>query len=480
MQYEKRMTQSNRYLRLLSDTGVFVIGNFLAKLIQYFLLPLYTSAMTTEAYGTAELLNNLSEMLFPIVTLALYEAVFRFAVDQNQDLDALLYESTSLLCKIFLGIFSFVLVFQRFVGYTYTYELLFVLVSYSFRMLFANYARGGGYTKCFSLSGVVNALALAIFSWIFLVCVHYGARGYLLALGCAHISSLVVLFVGAGIPRRLLLHKRNRRLLVAMLYFSAPLILNNIAWWVTSMSGRYVILLTYGAGLAGLYAAANKLPAVISVVSQVFQQAWQLNSAREYQSRNHEVFFENVWRIYSTAIFLFGAIAISSTPILAHMTLRNEFFEARHYIPPMMLAVIISCLSAYFGSLLIAYKMTKVAMKGMLLGATINMLLAIILIDPLGIWGVLTASVVCYLTILIHRAVSVQRKFPVNLHLRQTISLFLLLLIETVLMCFDISLCQWISWGICLLMFGLCFIALRDIRNTLIGKAKQYFSQKTD
>ena len=75
--------QSNKYLRLLSDVGVFAVGNLLAKLIQYFLLPLYTSAMTTETYGTAELLNNLSEMLFPIVTLAIYEAVFRFAVDPD-------------------------------------------------------------------------------------------------------------------------------------------------------------------------------------------------------------------------------------------------------------------------------------------------------------------------------------------------------------------------------------------------------------
>ena len=39
------------------------------------MLPFYTSVMTAEVYGTAELLNNLSDMLFPIVTLSIYEAV---------------------------------------------------------------------------------------------------------------------------------------------------------------------------------------------------------------------------------------------------------------------------------------------------------------------------------------------------------------------------------------------------------------------
>jgi O-antigen/teichoic acid export membrane protein len=457
MQSGRETQQSNKYLRLLSDVGVFAVGNLLAKLIQYFLLPLYTSAMTTETYGTAELLNNLSEMLFPIVTLAIYEAAFRFAVDRDSDLDALLYESTGLLVKMFLGLFAAVLVFQRIIGYEYTYELMFVLAAYSFRMLFANYARGGGYVKTFSLNGVVNAFALAVFSWLFLIQLDYGVRGYLMALGCAHIASVVVLLIGAGIPKRLALRKRDKALLTRMLRYSVPLIFNNIAWSVTSLSGRYVVLFACGAGIAGLYTAANKLPAAITVVSSVFQQAWQLNSAREFGSREQSAFYENVWRLYSAAILMFGAAVIAFTPVLAAMTLKKDFFEAWRYIPPMMLSAIIHSLSTYFGSILLACKQTKTAMNGMLLGAAINLCLAIALIGPLGIWGVLTASVICYLAILLHRIVCVRREVTMNLHLKQVIPLFLLLLAEAVLMCFDLSLCRWLSWGICALMLAACF-----------------------
>lgn len=478
MQNEKETHNNNKYLRLLSDTGVFAIGNFLAKLIQYCLLPLYTSAMTTETYGTAELLNNLTEMLFPVVTLAIYEAVFRFAVEKGQNLDALLYESTSLLCKIFLGLFVATLAFQRFIGYAYTYEFVFVLTFYSFRMLFAYYVRGIGYTKIFSLSGATNALALALFSWLFLIRFDYGIRGYLIALGCAHAASLAVLLIGAKIPKHLLSRKKDRKLLIQMLKFSSPLILNNIAWWVTSMSGRYVIFFSCGAGLAGLYAAANKLPAVISVVSQVFQQAWQLNSAREYKSRDRTAFYENVWRFYFAVVILLGATAIAMTPILAQMTLKKDFWEARMYIPLMMLAVIIHSLSTFFGSLLIASKMTKVAMRGMLLGAIVNLLLAISLIVPLGIWGVLAASVACYLTILFHRIVNAQKEFQMNLHLMQVIPLFICLLIETALMCFDSPFCRWVSWGICATMFGMCFAAYRDIIATLLKNVRRYLSRR--
>lgn len=472
--------QKNKYIRLLSDVGIFAVGNFLAKLIQYCLLPLYTSAMTTETYGTAELLNNLSEMLFPIVTLAIYEAVFRFAVERDSDLDALLYESTGLLVKVFLGLFGAAFVFQKIIGYAYTYELLFVLASYSFRMLFANYARGGGYVKAFSLSGVVNAFALAVFSWLFLICLDYGVRGYLMALGGAHIASIAVLLVGAGIPKRLLLWKRDKALLTQMLRFSAPLILNAISWWVTSMSGRYVILFACGAGIAGLYTAANKLPAVISVVTRVFYQAWQLNSAREYRSQEQTIFYENVWRLYSAAILVFGAAVVAFTPALAAMTLKKDFFEAWNYIPLMMLATITHSLSIYFESILIAYKMTNATMRGMLLGAVINLCLAIALVGPLGIWGVLAASVICYLAILVHRVVCVQREVTMDLHLKHVIPLLLLLLTEAVLMCFDVPLCRWLAWGICVVMLAACFVIFRDDVVVARRRLRQHHAGKGD
>ncbi len=471
---KKEWLQNNKYLRLLSDIGVFAIGNLLVKLIQYCLLPLYTSAMTTETYGTAELLNNLSEMLFPVVTLAVYEGVFRFAVDPDSDLDAILYESTGLVCKIFLGIFAVTPIFQRFIGYSYTYDLLFVLSAYSLRMLFAYYVRGSGYVKLFSFSGVVNAFSLAIFSWLFLVCFNFGVRGYLTALSCAHTASAVVLLIGAKIPKRLMLRKRNKALLVKMLQFSIPLIFNNVAWWITSMSGRYVVLFACGAGVAGLYTAANKLPAVISVISGIFQQAWQLNSAREYESGDQNAFYENVWKLYSVAIFLFGAAAIAITPVLAKITLKNEFFEARHYIPLMMLSVIILSLSAYFGSILIACKLTKAAMRGMALGAVINLVTAVALVGLLGVWGVLIASVFCYTAILIHRTVNVQRRLSMELHLKRLIFPFLLIIAETVLMCVGTHLTMGISWGMCAGIFGICIILHRNMITVLRKKAKQF------
>ena len=44
---------SNKYRTLLSDIMIFIIGTVLAKAIQFILMPLYTTYMSTEAYGIA-------------------------------------------------------------------------------------------------------------------------------------------------------------------------------------------------------------------------------------------------------------------------------------------------------------------------------------------------------------------------------------------------------------------------------------------
>lgn len=427
----------NKYLQLVFNTGIFAIGNFLVKLIQFFLLPLYTSIMSSEEYGTAELLNNFSEIMFPVITLAIYESVFRFSIDNEENRDTVLYEGTLLITKRFILLFLFIIVIQFFIHYPYTYYILFVLFSYSLRMFFANFARGSGYAKCFSLSGIADALSLSFFSWLYLVHFKLGVKGYLAALGCAHIVSIITLLSGAQIIRRIMKRKSDKELLKNMLHYSLPLIANNIAFLVTSMTGRYFVFFMYGSGIAGLYTAANKLPAVISMMSQIFQQSWQLSSVQEYQSEDYTDFLENVLKVYSIGMFVFGAAAICAIPVLAKITLKKEFYGARIYISPMMLAVLIQCMSIYFGAILIALKKTKDIMYGMILGGIVNIVISGLLIKKIGIWSVLIAGILCYLSILIHRIWIVNKYIKFSKHFEVSIPLFSILCVQTVIMCFD-------------------------------------------
>ena len=63
---------------LVKNTGIIAIGNISTKIINFLLLPLYTSLISTEDYGTIDLLSTYTTLILAVVSLQLYQAVFRF------------------------------------------------------------------------------------------------------------------------------------------------------------------------------------------------------------------------------------------------------------------------------------------------------------------------------------------------------------------------------------------------------------------
>ena len=103
----------NREKQLVKNTVIITIGKICTQMISFFLLPLYTSILTTEEYGVVDLLNTLVSLFIPIVTFQIEQAVFRYLIDARND-----EEKTSkvisttvftviLQCILYLGIFMF-------------------------------------------------------------------------------------------------------------------------------------------------------------------------------------------------------------------------------------------------------------------------------------------------------------------------------------------------------------------------------------
>ena len=222
------------------------------------------------------------------------------------------------------------------------------------------------------------------------------------------------------------------------------------------MFGRYVILSVEGATAAGLYTAAIKLPAIIAVIAQVFQQSWQLSASREVEDKNYNKFYENILKIYSAGVFVVGSIGICITPILVKIMLKGTFLEAGKYVPMMMLACVVQCMTIYYGAILIAFKQTKDVMKGMVLGACNNIIISLVLIHIVGIWGVVIASVVCYLTILLQRVLIVNKIVYLGKNYINNIFVEAILVLQAILMSLQNVVCV----GISVVLFFLILIIL--------------------
>ncbi len=71
----------NKYHNLAKNTGLFFISNFGSKIVTFLLVRFYTELLTTEEYGTLDIINTTVNLAIPIITLCVTEAVLRFSID---------------------------------------------------------------------------------------------------------------------------------------------------------------------------------------------------------------------------------------------------------------------------------------------------------------------------------------------------------------------------------------------------------------
>ena len=75
---------NNKYKTLVSNTMLISLGTFGSKLLVFFMVRFYTSCLTPADYGTADLITQTANLLFPLISLGITDGVFRFAVDHTE------------------------------------------------------------------------------------------------------------------------------------------------------------------------------------------------------------------------------------------------------------------------------------------------------------------------------------------------------------------------------------------------------------
>ncbi|WP_314177063.1 lipopolysaccharide biosynthesis protein [Actinomyces oris] len=433
------MAASNkgRVAFLLGNTLVFALGGLAVKAVSLVLMPLYTTALTAGEYGTAELLNSAIEIVLPLLSLGVVEALYRFSIDDDVPKDELFAGSlvvlgggvvcTGVACALGSALWN--------MEHAAAFFVLFCSVCV-FKAT-TQLARGLGHVRRFVLYGLINALAMVVSTYLLLVRAHLGVEGYLWSFTIGYLVGGLVAFLGSAEYRLLAPFRVDRVLLRRMLVYSLPLVPNLLSWWLVSVSGRYVVLWGSGVVAAGLFTAASKMPALVNIVASVFQQAWQYSTAREIDSPDRGAFFGSVLRGYSLATLSAAGLVIALNRPISRVMLQAEFAEGWRYVPLLMLVASFGVISIFFESFYQALKNSGVLMASTALGAGVNVVLGVALVPFMGPWGAGLAGAVAYMLVLVVRARDLRRRInlPID-RLRLGYQLALLISI-TACMSFD-------------------------------------------
>lgn len=405
---------SNKYIKLLTDTITFGIGNVLVKVIQFLLMPLYTGIMTTQEYGIAEITQNFVELVIPIATVNISTAVFRFSVDKNCDYKQLISQSLYVLILGNLITFVFVYFFQVRIG-LYHYKIFTLLLLFeSLRLCLSSFVRGIGHVRRFAFGGVVSVLSLCVFNILLLVKTNLGVDGYLYSILASQIITCVYYLLSSKINSYIIFTFVDYTYIAKLMQFSAPLVLNSVSWWLINISGRYFLLWFQGSVAAGIYIAASKLPSLINIVTSIFQQAWQYATARHARSSDGNVFFINVFNVYAFAVFATSSLFIFLSPYVGKLLLKKDFIPGITLLPLLMYVAILNSFSAFLGTFYNAYKKNAMIFLSTLLGTVVTIVAGYFSVKHYASVGIILSNIMGYLVIVLIRIYDVKKRFSIR------------------------------------------------------------------
>lgn len=420
---------------LLKNTAIVSIGKICTQLITFFLLSVYTAVLTREEYGVVDLLNTLTGLFLPIITLQIEQGVFRYLIDCRDDEEKKTIVITTVMRFSLIQAFLYIMIFicaSFFIKNQYKYFLMANLIICIFSSILLQICRGLGDNKKYAIGSFISGVSTVILNLIFIVVFHWGAYGMIGATIIANFMCFLYIFISKKIFEFINLKKYSKNVLKEILKYSLPLIPNMISWWIVNVSDRTIITLMLDIGQNGIYSVANKFTHVFTSLYSVFNLTWTESASLNVNSENKNDFFS---RILDVTIRFFGAFSmgiIAFMPFVFPILINEKFKEAYNQIPILMIASIFNVLVSFIGTIYVAKKITKEIAKTSIFAAIINITINLLLIKYIGLYAASISTLVAYLSMFIYRYIDSRKYVKLTVNKKLISSMIILIIVSII------------------------------------------------
>ena len=458
----------NRYKQLFSFTLILGIGTVISKMMTYVVLtPLYTHYLSTEEFGIVELVVQTANMLMPLVSLGINQAVLRFGMDGETDRGSVL---TAGLAVNILGFLVFLLFYPlihmipAFGEYALlVYIFVFCAITH---YLFAYCIKSMHRAKLFTICVIIGTAITVILDILFLAVWDMGIVGYVLAIALSDLICSIILIISGKLYKLIRLDKLKKSVTGAMLRYSIPLIPNSALWWITDYSDRYMVTLYVSESANGLYSLAYRLPNMLIMVCGIFMDAWQMSVLSEKSRLERQKFFTNVFAMYQSIIFVGASALIVGAKLVTRIMASDAFYDSWQYIPTLVMATAMSCFVTFLGTIYVVEKKSKSSLVTTIVGTIANIGANFLLIPRMGAHGAALATAGSYGLVVLLRAFHTRKFIPIGWSLPRFSLNMALVVAQCFIMIFEVPYWQYIASALFAVVLAVNF-------RLLLGSLKQ-------
>lgn len=413
-------------IELIKNTIIILLGKVCTQFLSFFLLPLYTSILSSEEYGIFDLITTYVTLIVPIITLQLEMALFREIIDSRNDEKKKRNIISSGFVSIFIQFIFCLLIFfivSRFINIPYKNYLVLNVLSVMSSNILLQIARGNGDNVGYSLGSVIAGVITIILNLVFLIIFKFRVDGMLLAATIANFMASVFLFFRLKIYSYFKIKFANKQTIFSLLKYSFPLVPNGLIWWVINVSDRTLISLFLGASANGLYAVSNKFSTILIQVYNVFNLSWTESASLHIDDDDKDKFFSDT---FNTTISVFYSICImfvAILPMIFNIFVNDSYNEAYLYIPILLIGMMFNICVSFIGCIYVAKKLTKEVAITSFWSGLLNIIINVALIKKTGIYAAAISTVLAFMIMSIYRYIDVQKYVKLKI---KPIKLFLL------------------------------------------------------
>jgi len=388
--------------KLAKNSLVYAFFTLLQKGFAFFLIPLYTTQLSTEEYGLLGIVMAAVPFLVLIAGLSLRGSTAYFYYeyrDHNKYLRKLWGTSFTFLLVIS---FLFVLILwltknfllnvflEDIPFYPYLFLALISICTQPTYYFFQSILKAKQLANKAAIFDFIYFFIIVVLTLIFILGFNFKAEGALLALAIANISffviSLVYIFkeVDLGL---------NLKLLKKSLKYSLPIVPHNLSSWAMNLADRLILNNISTLSLVGIFDIGAQIGKLINVITLGVNSAYspwffeQLKTDKNNKKNIAEITVKIV------LLYVLVAIAISwLSPELLRLISSKAFFGAWKVVPFIAFAFVINGFYYSFSNVFFLEK-TKYLPIITGVGAIINVSLNFILIPLYGIMGAAIASI---------------------------------------------------------------------------------------
>jgi len=398
-------------IRVLINSVIYSCSGLLLKCFSFFLLPLYTTYLTTEDYGVTSIITSFIATSSYIVAFSLFSAVMRFYVDLKDNPKKLKRFYGTVVTFVFLSsiAFSVILSILRkpvskylFSGIDY-FPLIFVgLISLVFscqHTIFDNILKSQQKAMKSSICNLIFFFLSVTLNIIFVVYLKLGALGTLLAtlIAC---SVYTIYFVITMRITHTIEFCLDWSLLKSALKYSVPIMPHNLSTQIAILLSKIFISGSGSLSDLGVYSVATQFGNISDTIQNYVDTAygpWLYEKLHNKDVAFKEVIRANVNLLISVIGFFFLGISLFAQDYIV-LFIEKSYVNAWKYVPLIVSVFAIKTAYYFFVEVLFYYKdAARKLFWATLSSSFMNIILSYFFIPKWNVYGSILADAISML-----------------------------------------------------------------------------------